>query len=417
MGIIKLKALLSYTKGKPPRAAASRSQELPYLNPEYLRGNGQAELVPVSGSSVLVDAGDLLLLWDGSNAGEFFEARPGVLASTMVRLDFDRRRVNRDYLYYHFKRIEPFLKAQTSGSGIPHVDKDVLGNVEVTLYDKPEQELISRILKNVDDAIAQTEALIAKYGRVRAGLMQDLLTKGIDEEGRIRSEETHTFKDSPLGRIPLEWDIMPLSFYTISSAFGPRFPAGKYADNGAVALLRTTDLDDEGNISLSTMPKADLDPEKFRLHIMEPYDFLITRSGTIGIASVFEGYELPVLPGAFLIRFRLHQERLSPFYLRRYVNSEVGRIRVMGEAAGGVQKNLKGSTLLRLEIPVPPPDEQKLINERFDILDGNIRAEAAYLAKLRCLKTGLMQDLLTGKVSVDALLSEATPDAPEVVAS
>ena len=37
--------------------------------------------------------------------------------------------------------------------------------------------------------------------------MQDLLTRGIDENGTIRSEETHAFKDSPLGRIPAEWDV------------------------------------------------------------------------------------------------------------------------------------------------------------------------------------------------------------------
>ena len=32
--------------------------------------------------------------------------------------------------------------------------------------------------------------------------MQDLLTRGIDEHGNLRSEQTHEFKDSPLGRIP-----------------------------------------------------------------------------------------------------------------------------------------------------------------------------------------------------------------------
>jgi type I restriction enzyme, S subunit len=40
--------------------------------------------------------------------------------------------------------------------------------------------------------------------------MQDLLTKGIDEKGNIRSEKTHKFKDSPLGRIPEEWEVVRL---------------------------------------------------------------------------------------------------------------------------------------------------------------------------------------------------------------
>jgi type I restriction enzyme, S subunit len=59
----------------------------------------------------------------------------------------------------------------------------------------------------LDWAIEQTEAVIAKQQRIKTGLMKDLLTSGIDEHGRVRSESTHPFKDSPLGRIPSGWGI------------------------------------------------------------------------------------------------------------------------------------------------------------------------------------------------------------------
>ena len=72
---------------------------------------------------------------------------------------------------------------------------------------KPEQTKIAEILSTVDQAIEQTEALIAKQQRIKTGLMQDLLTRGIDENGNLRSEDTHEFKDSPLGRIPVEWEL------------------------------------------------------------------------------------------------------------------------------------------------------------------------------------------------------------------
>ena len=62
----------------------------------------------------------------------------------------------------------------------------------------------------MDQAIEQTEALIAKQQRIKTGLMQDLLTRGIDEHGSLRSETTHKFKDSPLGRIPVEWEVKTL---------------------------------------------------------------------------------------------------------------------------------------------------------------------------------------------------------------
>ena len=76
------------------------------------------------------------------------------------------------------------------------------------------ESVIKEILSTVDKAIEQTEALIAKQQRIKTGLMQDLLTKGIDEHGNIRSEETHAFKDSPLGRIPVEWEVVELESIT-----------------------------------------------------------------------------------------------------------------------------------------------------------------------------------------------------------
>ena len=78
---------------------------------------------------------------------------------------------------------------------------------ELCSHEQTEQSKIAEILSTVDQAIDQTEALIAKQQRIKTGLMQDLLTRGIDENGNLRSEETHEFKDSPLGRIPVEWEV------------------------------------------------------------------------------------------------------------------------------------------------------------------------------------------------------------------
>ena len=110
---------------------------------------------------------------------------------------------------YHLSMDQAFrLRAEarmTGSAGQQRVPTSFLETFEVERFTKQEQAAIAEVLTAADDAIARTEALIAKYRRVRTGLMQDLLTKGIDADGRIRSEATHAFKDSPLGRIPVEW--------------------------------------------------------------------------------------------------------------------------------------------------------------------------------------------------------------------
>jgi type I restriction enzyme S subunit len=118
---------------------------------------------------------------------------------------------------------------------------------------KPEQSKIAEVLSMVDRAIEQTEALIAKQQRIKTGLMQDLLTRGIDDHGNLRSEQTHEFKDSPLGRIPIEWEVKRLEH--LLASVDPAMRSGPFGS----ALLKE-ELSDSG------IPLLGIDnvfPEKF----------------------------------------------------------------------------------------------------------------------------------------------------------
>src|SRR5262249_22034230 len=95
---------------------------------------------------------------------------------------------------------------------VPSINQKVLGNIFVDIPDsKTEQSKIAEVLSTIDCAIEHTESLIAKYRRIKTGLMQDLLTRGIDEHGCIRNPATHKFKRSPLGSIPAEWEVRKLA--------------------------------------------------------------------------------------------------------------------------------------------------------------------------------------------------------------
>ena len=56
--------------------------------------------------------------------------------------------------------------------------------------------------------------------------------------------------------------------------------------------------------------------------------------------------------------------------------------------------------LKTLRLPVPPPGEQEKISERYRAISATIQTEIGNLEKLQKLKSGLMYDLLTGKVPV-----------------
>ena len=86
-----------------------------------------------------------------------------------------------------------------------------LRKIEIDLPHPIAQTKIAEILSTVDGAIEQTEALIAKCQQIKAGLMQDLFTRGITPDGHLRptrAQAPHLYKESPLGWIPKEWGIV-----------------------------------------------------------------------------------------------------------------------------------------------------------------------------------------------------------------
>lgn len=172
------------------------------------------------------------------------------------------------------------------------------------------------------------------------------------------------------------WQEVVFDTIVKDSAFGPRFPGTAYSDDGNVATLRTTDISTNGHISCDTMPLAQLDETTFSKHFLNPGDLVITRSGRIGTTAIFEGYDKPVLPGAFLIRFRLSEEANPHFYCY-WFNSNLGQQRLLSVAQGAAQQNINITNVKTLRVPLPPLHTQEsivsVLSAYDDLIENNRR--------------------------------------------
>ncbi|MDO9326225.1 MAG: restriction endonuclease subunit S [Methanoregula sp.] len=176
-----------------------------------------------------------------------------------------------------------------------------------------------------------------------------------------------------------------------NSAFGPRFSGELYAANGNVATLRTTDIREDGRIEYRTMPLASLDLSNLQQHILREDDLVITRSGRVGTTAIFEEFRLPVLPGAFLIRFRLKREIADPLFYRYYFNSPEGRDLVISTATGSVQQNLNITSLHLLDVPIPPLPTQHAIARILGSLDDKIELNRQMNETLEAMARAIFQ--------------------------
>ncbi|MFZ8861236.1 MAG: restriction endonuclease subunit S [Thermocrinis sp.] len=311
---------------------------------------------------------------------------------------------NSKFLFYSLSRQQFFnyLGALETGTTYPSVnDKDVM-NYELPLPPLPEQRKIAEILETVDNAIEKTEKIIEKYKRIKQGLMQDLLTKGIDEKGNIRSEKTHKFKDSPLGRIPEEWEVVRLEEISNKIIDGTHYTP-QYTDDG-IPFLRIVDLQSQ-SINLDSVIR--ISPQEHKILskrcLPEYGDILLSKNGTVGISKVVNWtWEFSIFVSICLIKPK--HEKVVNIFLKYFLDSEWIKKQILKRTKQLSVINLHLEEIRDFLIFLPPLSEQKRIAEILSQIDQAIEKEEKYKEKLERLKKGLMEDLLTGKVRVNKLL-------------
>ncbi|MYA37200.1 MAG: hypothetical protein F4030_00700 [Gammaproteobacteria bacterium] len=316
-------------------------------------------------------------------------------------------RVTQDFLEHFLVFQESKFRLASQGSTFEAINSSELKQWPI-LYpkEKAEQAKIAEVLSTLDLAIKQTEALIAKQQRIKKGLMQDLLTRGIDEHGNLRSEQTHEFKDSQLGRIPVEWEVRCLNQCVHADApicYGILMP-GQGVDYG-VPVIKVKDI--VGGLIvrdnlLLTDPRIDRQYQRSRLR---SGDLVITIRGTTGRVAVVP----PELDGANITqdtaRVRLSDNHSARFYFY-CLQSKSAQVQIelytIGQAVKGI--NIRDVRLLLLAMP--SPNEQERLANRLDDLEKTIFATSLASAKLKSTKAGLMKDLLTGDRRVAALIGK-----------
>jgi len=276
--------------------------------------------------------------------------------------------------------------------------------LKIQLPPPTEQREIARILSKVDEVISQTEQLIAKYRRLKTGLMQDLLTKGIDAHGNIRSEETHAFKDSPLGRIPAEWEVVEtgeLFEMTLGKMLNREAKHGKdsfpYLGNKSVQWGRF-DLTE-----LQEMTSNEVEREKFSLR---KGDLLVCEGGEAGRCAIWQEDNSPIYFQKAIHRLRVNSPKIITRYMHEYMISVVQKSFFNDFVSQTSIKHFTQEKFKKLPILLPPLDEQRKICKISKSQDVQLNKEIQTLVKLQSLKTGLMQDLLNGKVRVGQLIRE-----------
>ena len=319
----------------------------------------------------------------------------------------DQNQVAVEFLYHRMRQGVEDLRKLNQGTSINGVVRKDLLNYRLDLPPLTQQHQIAEILSTVDRAIEQTEALIAKQQRIKTGLMQDLLTRGIDEHGNLRSEQTHQFKDSPLGRIPAEWESGYFeSCISGSPKNGIYKPQSAYREQGT-PIIRIDAFGHGDRIKAQSYKRVVLSKSEIDQYRLREGEILINRVNSIqylGKAALVKHLPEATVFESNMMRLTIDQRRMLPDFALLILTGLAASGHFLSNAKLAIaQASINQHDVNSLPIQRPLLKEQCAICERIDSIGGSIRNSLSGLEKLHRVKTALMQDLLTGKRRVTKL--------------
>lgn len=383
-----LRDLATINYGKSPKAILSDDGDIPVV------GTGGVERY---GNRYLYDSESIILGRKGTiDKVSYVNGKFWAIDTAYFLSDFQHANVR--WLFHFLQTID--FRLMNEATGVPSLSRELLYKIQVPTPSPDEQTQIATILSTLDRAIEQTEAIIAKQQRIKAGLMQDLLTKGIDEHGVIRSEAIHQFKDSPLGRIPVEWDVSPA--HTLCEAVIDCKNRTPPESKEGHPVIRTPNVRD-GKFVESGL--AMTDPKSYEIWTARgkprPGDVVITREAPFGEACLIpDNITAPCL-GQRMMMYQTDPQKLRSDFMVFAIYSERVQRRLLELAGGSTVGHIRVGDIRNLSIPHPKDvDEQEKIAITLTGIEKVITTLKNNVRNLCLTKTGLMHDLLTGTVHV-----------------
>ncbi len=189
---IALGELVTITKGKK-HVETDDVSAFRYLQIEDLNGHYTTKYTKETGTHV--HEKDIVIVWDGANAGKVGCGFAGVIGSTLARLSFKEEKIEtrfvKRYLDYQFE----FIKSQRTGATIPHVSSDALKKLIVPLPAFSIQQKIAAILDKADELRQKDQQLLTKYDELLQSIFYQMFGDPVKNEKRWTKVKLETICD------------------------------------------------------------------------------------------------------------------------------------------------------------------------------------------------------------------------------
>ena len=399
----KHKYIAEFSKGKNPELLFDNYSDglYPYLSMDSLRGKADSKYAEYKKGLVLVQDNQPLIIWDGSNSGEFVLGKKGLLSSTMASASLIYE-IQDQYYWYLCVCIEPEMRKHATGMGIPHVNGEELRGIVLSLPTINEQIQIANFLDHetakIDSLIVKQEKLIELLKEKRQAVISHAVTKGLNPNVKMKDSGVEW-----LGEVPEHWAVSLIKYQCKEITDGAHISPD--LENGEHFFVSIRDIKD-GIINFEDALLTSDKSYQYLIHTgCKPFagDILFSKDGTIGQTAITPD-DINFVVASSLIILRPKYSRVSSEFLDLLLRSDVVQEQVESFVKGAALRRLSIQNLLKIWGAFPPRDEQsKIVNFVLSQLDKykNLELNAEKQVELlRERRTALISSAVTGKIDV-----------------
>lgn len=377
---IRLKHIARITKGRTTAGAANvEGNGVPFITMNTLRATVNTDWI--NDTTADCQKGDIVVCWDGSNAGEFFRSKfTGVLASTIGRVKVNGKFDNK-YIYFLLKSNEGGLRSNIVGMGIPHVNPFELKNIAIPSFDLPTQRAIADFLDRetarIDTLIEKKQRLVELVAPRFEALVHEARSCG--EWKRFENCSRNVSRSIP------------------NDANGTFVPLGLYSRGRGFFVKPETAYDDLGDSSFYFVEKGDL-----------VFSGQFAWEGAVGLVSSSEhgcvvSHRYPVYKGV---------EGVMSEYLYAYFRSHHGQFLMdnCSRGAAGRNRPLNTRVLHKEKIAIPSVSLQAEVAKVVSF-EWKLKTKIApSIDRLKEYRSALITSAVTGQIDVTKWANAGTTD-------
>lgn len=308
----------------------------PYLQIEDLRPDATPKFA-IDKDGTLATKTDVLIAWDGANAGTIGFDLEGYIGSTIAILRPTRDDIHAPYLGYFLRSKFEDIQENTTGATIPHVSRDYLENLKLPLPPLTEQKRIASLLARAD-RLRQLRRTAHDLGDA---LLQSVFLEMFVANGKKFDEQT------------IE-DVASSKKYSLSSGpFGSNLTSEHYVDNGVI-ILRGLNISN-GKVDLSNIKYISEQKAKELIRSeVHPGDIVVVAVGSSGLACLIPESMPRAIMSQNFNKITPDTRKINPVYFEYCLNSEIVQSQLNREITDTVRTFLSLTKLVSVKIPVPP---------------------------------------------------------------